>query len=237
MSPVTSLVHLNEFPLSRCVLVLQEVRRRALARGAGAIAALAGRAAAAAQRALDRDTRQQAADLGQLVDHGVDGIASYCQAQIRVFRGEPRAAAAERVKRALLPGGAASIAGMPAGEQRAAVDALLERAQAPALAADMALLVELPVLLERLRVVHEKRGAALLQRDGGPTAEEMRAERERCQALLGETVALILEHYAGQPAQRADRDDLLEPILRGNLPGNDQRPARRRPARPIESAA
>jgi hypothetical protein len=232
MSHVTNLVHLNEFPMSRCVMVLQEVGRRALARDASAIAAQAGRAAAEAQRAVDRDTRQQAADLGHLVEHGVNGIASYCNAQVRVFRGEERAAAAERVKGALLPEGTGSITSLPAEAQRQQVDVLLARAQAPALAADMALLIELPVLLGRLRVVNEKLGAALRTRDSGPTAEEMRAERERCQALLGETVGLILAHYAGQPEQRADRDYLLEPFVGHHVPRNDQQPAQ-----PIVSAA
>lgn len=232
MSLVTNLVHSNEFPMSRCVLVLQEVNRRALARDAAAIAELAGRAAAQAQRVLDLDTRQQAADLGHLVGHGIDGIASYCNAQMQVFRGEQRAAAAERVKRALLPAGARIVMGLPENEQRDAIEALLARAQAPALAADLAFLVELPVLLERLHMVNEKFGAALSQRDSGPTAEELRAERERCHALVSETIALIVERYAGQPEHRADRDYLLEPLMLQNAPENDQRPAQ-----PVESAA
>lgn len=97
--------------------------------------------------------------------------------------------------------------------------------------------IELPVLLARLRVVNEKFGAALLQRESGPTAEEMHAEHERCRALVSETVALIVEHYAGQPEQRTDRDYLLEPIVRRSAPENDQQPARQQPARSIESAA
>jgi hypothetical protein len=44
--------------------------------------------------------------------------------------------------------------------------------------------IELPGLLARLRVVNEKFGAALLQRESGPTAEEMHAEHERCRALV-----------------------------------------------------
>jgi hypothetical protein len=232
MSIATNLVHVNEFPLSRCVSVLCEVRRRALARGAAEIAELAGRAAEQAQRALDRDTRQQTRDLGHLVDYGVDNIAGYCNAQIRVFRGEERGAAAERMKRALLPEGAGRIMGLPQGEQIDAVAALLQRAQAPTLVADLTYLVELPVLLERLRVVSDKLGAALIAQDGGPTDAELAAERERCQALLGDTVARILAHYDGQPDRRADRDHLLEPILGAHVPRNDQQPAAA-----IESAA
>ena len=241
MSLVTSLKNLNVSPLSRCVLVMQEISRRALARDADAIAELAGRAVAQARRTIDLDAQQAAgitpevAELALMVDHGVNAIHGYCNAQISVYRGEQRAAAAERVKHALLPGGAHGITTLPHAAQPAEVDALLRRAKAPELAEDMGSLVEMPVLLARLRMLNQKYGAALLRLAGsgstsaqgeqgqkGDVGEEVRAEHERCQALLAETVALIQEHCA-EPERRADRDYLLEPILRPDLARNDEK--------------
>jgi hypothetical protein len=261
MSLVTSLKNLTLSPLSRCVLVMQEISRRALARDAAAIADMAGRAAAQARRTIDLDAQQAAgitpevAELAHMVDHGVNAIHGYCNAQISVYRGEQRAAAAERVKHSLLPGSAHDISALPHAAQPAEVDALLRRAKAPALAAEMSLLVEMPVLLARLRVLNQKYDAALLRiASSGPTSRAgtadsagsagsadtagttgsagsaVRAERERCQELLAETVALIQEHCA-QPERRADRDYLLEPILRHDLATNDEHD------RSIESAA
>lgn len=229
MSLVTSLKNLNVSPLSRCVLVMQEISRRALARDADAIAEMAGRAVAQARRTIDLDAQQAAgitpevAELALMVDHGVNAIHGYCNAQISVYRGEPRAAAAEHVKHTLLPGGVHGITALPHAAQPAEVDALLRRAKAPGLAEDMGSLVEMPVLLARLRMLNQKYGAALLRLAGsgstpeqGEQGNEVRAERERCQELLAETVALIQEQCA-QPERRADRDYLLEPILRPDL--------------------
>lgn len=230
MSLVTSLKNLNVSPLSRCVLVMQEISRRAQARDAAAIAEVAGRAVAQARRTIDLDAQQVAgitpevAELAMMIEHGVTAIHGYCSAQICVYRGEPRAAVAERVKNALLPGGVSGITALPHAAQPAEVDALLRRAQAPALAKDVSALVELPVLIARLRVLNLKYTAALRQSAGrAPGADDqVQVERERCQALLDETVALIQAHCA-QPEGRADRDYLLEPLLRQDLAQNDEK--------------
>jgi hypothetical protein len=224
---ITSFVKLNKFPVSRCLFVMQEIRLRALARDAAMIAELAGRGAAKAQETLSLDMRQQSApttqfppeakELDQLVDYGVNGIDSYCNAQIRLFRGEDRGSAAQRVKHELLPRGVRSVTSLPFADQHEQVDALLERAASPELSADVALLAEMPVLLERLRVINEKYGAALLQGTNAPTRQEVRDEHRRCQELLAETMALIFGYYALQPPERqVDRDYLLEPIVRQN---------------------
>ncbi len=238
MSLVTSLKNLNVSPLSRCVLVMQEISRRALARDADAIAEMAGRAVVQARRTIDLDAQQAAgitpevAELALMVGHGVNAIHGYCNAQINVYRGEQRAAAAEHVKHTLLPGGVHGITALPHAAQPAEVDALLRRAKAPELAEDMGSLVEMPVLLARLRMLNQKYGAALLRLAGsgstpeqgeqGEQGKEARAERERWQELLVETVALIQEQCA-QPERRADRDYLLEPILRPDLARNDEK--------------
>jgi hypothetical protein len=221
---ITSFVKLNKFPVSRCLFVMQEIRLRALARDAAMIAELAGRGAAKAQRALQLDSSQRSArttlfppearELDHLVDYGLNGIGGYCNTQIRLFRGEERGAAAQRVKQVLLPEGVGFITSLPYADEQAQVQGLLERAASPELSADMAVLVELPVLLERLRVINEKYGAALLQAVSAPTRQDVRDERDRCQEILAEVVALIFGLYALQPPERQeDRDFLLEPIL------------------------
>ena len=225
MALITSYVRLNKFPVSRCVFVLQEVRVRAVARDAPAIAELAGRGAAQAQQALQVDSSRRSArttqfppeakELDHMVDYGLNGIGGYFNTQIRLFQGEERGAAAQRVKQVLLPEGVGFITSQPYADQHAQVEGLLQRAASPALSADMAVLVELPVLLERLRVVNEKYGAALLQAISAPTRQDVRDEHARCQEILAEVVALIFGHYALQPPERQeDRDFLLEPILR-----------------------
>jgi len=84
MALITSYVRLNKFPVSRCVFVLQEVRVRAVARDAPAIAELAGRGAAQAQQALQVDSSRRSArttlfppeakELDHMVDYGLNGI-------------------------------------------------------------------------------------------------------------------------------------------------------------------
>lgn len=236
---IRSYVKLNQFPVSRCVFVLEEVQARAVTREVPTIAELAGRGAVHAQQTMHFDTSLQAArgtrfppaakELNHLVDHGVNGINSYCNTQIHLFRGKERGAAAERVKPVLLPKGVAFITAQPYADQHEQVNRLLERAAAPALQGDMAILVELPVLLERLRVVNDEYGAALFPTASAITRQELRNERARCQEFLAEVVALIFGHFALQPPERqADRDYLLEPILRQDEAIRARRRRRRR---------
>lgn len=221
---IASYVRLNKFPVSRTMVVLQEAQQRALARDAAMIAELAGRGVVQAQKTLALDNLQRAArptqfppetkELDQLVDYGVTGISSYCNTQVRLFRGEARGTAAQNVKQVLLPHGVAAITSKPYADQHGQVQALLERAALPELADDVAILVELPVLLDRLRVINEKYGASI-NAAAGPSRQDVRNEHERCQEILAELVALIFGYYALQPAERqADRDYLLEPIVR-----------------------
>jgi hypothetical protein len=222
---IRTYVKLTKFPLARIVFVLQDVQQRAQARDVALVAELAGRGIEQAQKAMRLDTKQRAApttlfppeakELDQLVDYGVNGISSYCNTQIRLFRGEERGAAAERVKQALLPQGVRFITSQPYADQHEEVDELLVRAASLELRDDIALLVELPVMLDRLRVINGKYGASLIRISDAPTRQEVRDQHERCQEILAEIVALIFGLYALQPPERqADRDYLLEPIVR-----------------------
>lgn len=236
---IRSYVKLNMFPPSSCVPVFQEVEQRAQARAVPMIAELAGRGVAQAEKTLTLDNQQRAAattlfppeakELDQLVDYGVNGIGGYCNTQVRLFRGEERGLAAERVKHVLLPHGVGAITSLPYTEQQGQVTALLQRAALPELQGDITVLVELPVLLDRLRIINEKYGAALLQAAIAPTRQDVRNEHDRCQELLAEVVALIFGYYALQPAERrGDRDYLLEPIVRQNEAIRVRRRRRRR---------
>lgn len=236
---IRSYVKLNMFPPSRCVFVMQEVEQRAQTREAPMIAELARRGVEQAQKAMRLDTKQRAApttqfppearEFDQLVDYVVNGIGSYCNTQIRMFQGEERGAAAQRVKHALLPQGVRFITSQPYADQHEEVEELLVRAEAPELQDDIALLVEMPVLLGRLRVINEKYGASLRQITDAPTRQEVRNEDQRCQELLAEVMALIFGYYALQPAERqADRDYLLEPIVRQDEALRARRRRRRR---------
>lgn len=239
MLPITSFVRLNRFPVSGCELIFREVQQRAQEREAAMIAELAGRGVEQAEKTLTLDNQQRAApttqfppeakELDQLVDYGLTGIGSYCNTQIRLFRSEERGAAAQRVKGVLLPHGVASITSLPYAQEQGQVTALLKRAALPELQGDLALLVELPVLLDRLRIINEKYGAALLGIASPPSRQDVRDEYDRCQEILAELVALIFGYYALQPAERqADRDYLLDPITRRNEALRARRRRRRR---------
>jgi hypothetical protein len=225
--PASSLVNLKKFPLGRAEFAFRQVGARSLERDLPAIAALAtmgadqAAAAMAAELLLGAARTSQfpseAGELDSLVDYGVSGLSGYCEVQVRLYHGQERASAAERVRHALLPEGVAAVTRLPYAEQHRRVAALLERAQSPALAADVALLPEMPALTERLRELNQRYGVSLAHTEDAPSREQIRAERARCQDLLAATVGMILGHFAMLPPERqADRDYLLEPILRQN---------------------
>jgi hypothetical protein len=222
--PASSLVNIKKFPPGRAAFALRQVVARALERGADPVAALASIAGQQAARTMSLElllsaarTSQfppEASELDTLVDYGVGGFSGYCEVQMRLYHGQERAAAAARIRQALLPDGVGAVTRLPYPEQHQRVTALIERAQAPALAADMALLPEMAELIARLRVINDDCGAALARTDDAPTREELRAARAQLQELLAATVGLIVGHYALQwPEGQADRDYLLEPIL------------------------
>ncbi len=225
--PVSSLVNLKKFPLGRGEFALRLVNGRALERDLPTIAALATMAADQMAHTMGAElllgaarTSQfpsEAGELDILVDYGVSGFWGYCEVQMRLYHGQERASAAGRVRNALLPDGIAAVTHLPYAEQHRRVAIMLNHAQSPALAADVALLPEMPSMIERLRELNQRYGVALAQTDDAPSREQIRAERARCQDLLAATVGMILGHFAMLPPERqADRDYLLEPILSQN---------------------
>jgi hypothetical protein len=222
--PASSLVNIKKFPPGRAAFALRQVVARALERGADPVAALASVAGQQAARTMSLELLLSAArtslfppeasELDTLADYGITGLSGYCEVQMRLYHGQERAAAAARIRRALLPDGVGAVTRLPYAEQHQRVAALIERALGPALAADMVLLPEMAELIARLRVINDDYGAALARTDDAPTREELRAARAQLQELLAATVGMILGHYALQgPQGQADRDYLLEPIL------------------------
>lgn len=235
--PASSLMKINRFPLSRCLFVLQEIRDRALARDAIAVGALAAYAILRARNALDVDQRQralrttrfppEARELDQLVDAAVTGLDSYCESQMSLFRGLERAAAAARLKRVLLPEGVASITQLPYADQHEQIEALLARAQAPDATADLATLPEMVVVLARVRELNGEYGVMLRKSEDMLTRQDVRARHDECQELLCAVAGLIVGHFAITPERHADRDYLLEPIVRENEALRERRRRRR----------
>jgi hypothetical protein len=235
--PASYLVKLNRFPLSRCLFVLEEIRDRALARNVTVVAALAAHAILRVLEALDLDQRQRALrttrfpaharELDLIVDAAILGLDSYCDSQIALFRGQERGAAAARLQRALLPEGVGRITQLPYADQHKQIDALLARAQAPEVVADLAILSEILLMLARVRELNEQYGAMLRESEDLLTRQDVRERHDECQELLCATAGLILGHFATAPGRNADRDYLLEPILRENEALRERRRRRR----------
>jgi hypothetical protein len=224
----------------RALWALRQVQQRALALSKTEIAALASIGMAAAQEALDLRLRFQGNQTGQyppeaatadnLVDHGVAAVDGYFEVQARMYQGEARAAAAERLRATLLPSGVAAITKLPYAEQHGAVSTLLARAADPALTADIAALPELASLFQRLTGFNEQYGAVLGRASARTSREELHQAELRCQEILEAVVGLIIGHYRlHEPDNVAGRDHLLEPILQQNAAIRAARRLRRPP--------
>jgi hypothetical protein len=218
---------LYRFSAGRALWAQRQVQQRAQALSKSEIFALAERGISAARTALDLRLRTQTNHTGQyppeatavdnLVDHGVAAIEGYLDVQSRMYRGEARAAAAERLRDALLPNGIAAIIRLPYAEQHGQVNTLIDRAADPALASDVAALTEMASLLQQLRVRNDEYGAVLGRVAPRPTRDELREAEQRCQEILEATAGFIFGHYAlHEPGNTTARDHLLEPILKQN---------------------
>ena len=235
--PASSLLKLYRFPLSRCLFVLEQVRDRARALDIPAIVRLAEHAIARVTEALDLDHRQralrtskfppEARELDQRLDAAIDGLDTYCQSQMSLYRGEERAAAAARLRRVLLPGGVGAITQLPYADQHAQIEALLAHAQTPEMVADLALLPEMASALARVRELNAQYGERLRQTEEALTRQDVRARHEECQELLFTVACLIVGHFGEFPERHADREHLLEPILRENEALRERRRRRR----------
>jgi len=225
--PAAEYLNFYKIPVGRAAFALGHVRRRAEDLGEAEIAELAGRAADECRLTLALELRAigqsrglyspQATTMDSLVDRCLGGTGSYLDAQMRIFPGEPRGEAAERIMQAIFPGGVASVTRLPYAEEHAHVNVLLDRLESPELADAVALLPELPELIARLRQRNDAYGDALRTAHEAPTRAEVRQARQRCQDLLAATTGLILGLCALRDADQDDRcEQLLEPIVRQN---------------------
>lgn len=220
----SSLIDLVRFPLARCLFALEQIRDRARTLDLPTIAAAAEYAIVRVQGALDFDQRQralrpsrfppEAREIDQIIDAAVAALFHYCESQADMFRGTERAAAAVRLGQALLPNGVGSITRLPYADEHKQIDAVLARAAAPDLAADVALLPDLPAMLARMTELNGQYGQVLRDTEETFTRADVRARHNECQELLCGVAALILGHFVTLPERHADRDHLLQPILR-----------------------
>jgi hypothetical protein len=228
------------FSPGRALWAMRQVQQRALVMNKAEIVALASIGMGLAQEALDLLLRVQgsrtaqyppeAAAADNLVDHGVAGVDGYLDVQARMYPGEARAAAAERLRTALLPEGVAAITRLPYAEQHGAVSALLARATDPALAADITALPEMSSLFARLTSFNDQYGTVLAQVLPRTTRESLREAEQRCQEVLEALLGLIVGHFRlHEPDNTAGRDHLLEPILQQNAAIRATRRLRRPP--------
>jgi hypothetical protein len=233
----SSLLKLTRFPLSRCRFVLGDIADRARALDIPVIVTLAEHALARVLEAMDLDNRQralrtskfppEARELDELVDAAVNGLDSYCESQIALFRGEERAAAAARLRHALLPHGVGEVTQLPYADQHIHIEALLARAREPEVIADLATLPEMDMMLARVSEVNTRYGERLHDTQEALTRQDVRARHDECQELLCTLACLIIGHFGALPERQADRDHLLDPILRQNEALRQRRRRRR----------
>lgn len=224
------LMKLYNFPTGRRLHALLEVARRAMALVATPVVEHANRAIAHDSQVRNMEATFEAADrnrhgaeakvFDQQVDRGVTGVEAHLDAQIRVYgKDSDRGRSAARVRRELLPGGAGAITRLSFVKQHQRVAALLVKADQPGtpLQAAVQSIPELPAMLAQLAVLNEQYGASLQDYDRGrPTHAEITEAQAIGRDLLAEVAAVIVAHYAGQPDRLAERNSLLEPILRQN---------------------
>jgi hypothetical protein len=240
-----SLINTYKFPTGRRLHALREVARRSQVVEATDVAAHAQTAVAHDTALAAKEAQAEAASrnrygrdavpLDRRVDSTALGIESHLQAQERVYgAGSERGADANFLSRELFPLGANAIIQLPYVSQHERIEALLARTQEPAIAEAVARIPELADMLSQLEAVNLEYGTELGAYDRSrPTLEELFAGQVQGQELLAEVVALIVGRYALLPDRRAEREALLEPILRQN---EDLRLARQRRRRPRDVA-
>lgn len=230
-----------QFPMGRCEFALNGVLVRARALGQEEIARLTELAIDEVRRSMRIVLSFNAGHSGLYppearpldisVDRTVTAIEGYCGIQSRVYDGEPRAAAATRINRALFPNGVAAVIRLPYAEEHAQINMLLERAAADDLADDVAMLPELPALLERLRERNLEYGEVLRAGTDVPKRNDVRDALALCQDRLAEVASLIIGLFALRaPDDTEGRDHLLQPILEQNEAIRVARRQRKKPS-------
>lgn len=233
------------FTTSQRMHALREIARRAMALGAARVLALAQRALthddgvqmmeAALEAANTNQYGNESVLLDNQVDRAITGLELYLEAQERMF-GEAHQTGKDAllVRRELLPDGAGAITFLPFMTQHERVGVLLATAEQPGteVAAAVQRIPALPLMLAQVRTLNDAYGASLQSYDRGrPTREQISQGQADGQDMFAEVVASILAEYADQPERRAERDSLLEPVLRQN---EAIRIARRRRRAPVD---
>jgi hypothetical protein len=240
-SSASSLMTIYKFPTGRRLNAVREVARRALA-------LLANDIAAHAQTAVAHDTRVRAMEakaedisrnrygagapvLDKRADGVIIGIETHLEAQERVYgASSQRGIDAAFLRKKLFPQGAGAIARLPYVSEYERIGAVIERAREPEIAAVVERIPELQAMLDELETVNREYGNALGAYDRDrPASEELLMAQARGQELLAEVAAMIVARYALLPDRRAEREALLEPILRQNEEIRLARQRRRRP--------
>jgi hypothetical protein len=234
-------MNLYKFGTGRRLNAVREVARRALALLANDIAVHASAAAQHDTQVVAMEARAEAGNrnrygpeapaLDRRVDSAVIGIEAHLEGQERVYGTDSdRGGDAAFVRRELFPQGASTITRLPYVPQHERINGLILRAREPEIAVVVARIPELPAMLAELASLNTAYGNALGEYDRGrPASEELLAAQARGQELLSEVAAMIVARYALLPEQRAEREALLEPILRQNEEIRLARLRRRKP--------
>lgn len=224
------LVSLYKFTTGRRLHALREIARRAMALVIGPVVTHATRAIAHDQKVMTMEATIDAAGTSQhgpdaaildrQVDRAITGLELHLNAQVRMYGEQhPIGKDATLVRDELLPDGAGAITFLPYATQHERIDALLVIAEDPdsELGKAVARVPGLSAMFTHLRTHNDAYGASLQDYDRGrPTREELAEAQAEGQDNLAEVVFVIMAHYAGQPELRAQRDSLLEPVLRQN---------------------
>ncbi|HWN71733.1 MAG TPA: hypothetical protein VNM90_29045, partial [Haliangium sp.] len=221
-------MNIYKFPTGRRLNAVREVARRALALLANDIAVHASVAVAHDTEVLAMESRAEgtsrsrygteASGLDRRADSTTVGIEAHLEAQERVYgASSQRGRDAAFVRRKLLPQGAGAITRLPYVSQYERINALIQRARDPEIAPVIERIPELSAMLAELATVNAEYGTAIGAYDRDrPDSQELLAAQARGQELLCEVAALIVARYVLLPELRAERDALLEPILRQN---------------------
>jgi hypothetical protein len=237
------LTNLYRFPTGRRLHALREIARRAMELVVAPVVTHAIRAIAHDERVMAMEAAMAAANTSQhgpdapvldrKVDRAVTGLELQLDGHVRVYGEEhPIARDAALVRDELLPDGASAITFLPYATQHERVDALLTMAEDPdgAVGQAVARVPGLPQMFAQLRTHNDAYGVSLRSYDRGrPTREELAEAQAEGQDNLAEVVFVIMAHYAGQPELHAQRDSLLEPVVRQNEAIRLARRRRRRP--------
>ncbi|WP_428263122.1 hypothetical protein [Haliangium sp.] len=218
---------LYRLPVGRLVFALEIMRARAQERGVSTVANHARFAAEQCRLLMSMHLRRdagrrsmyspEARALDTKVDNRAVGIDMYLSSQERVYTGEERGEAATRLRWALFPRGVGAVVNLPYAQEYAQVDAVLERSREDDLSEDIALMPELPSLLDGLAEANRDYGEALWESEQVPSRHEVDQLRGRCDDLMAETMAAIVTHYALYAPDDPDgRSYLLEPLLTQN---------------------